>query len=107
LNEFRFESGGMSKQPKVKLLGTARVRSVSETWLSEDDWLDLEATTLHNIDCSGAAAWWVLEGETEQTQTTLLSPQCEINITDLYEPFESPEEVKAHVAEFLKISNYE
>lgn len=108
LQRFDFQSGlakGNGSAPIITDRGAVVASTVSSHFLSSE-WTWLNACTMHNIQVDGgrAAAWKVIEGEVRQTTTTLLSPAVSIDTTDLYKPFDSPDEVRSHVAEFVRRS---
>lgn len=107
LRAFEFRSGQMQAAPKVLPVGFTEIGVSSQSWLSADDWLTLGASTLHDVDCEGPAAWIVEEGPVEQDVTRLFTPRSRIETGELYRPFEDPEAVRAHVARFISLANAE
>lgn len=105
LHEFEFRSGQMQGPPKTFRVGFAEIEVASQAWLSPDEWLTMEASAVHDVDCEGPAAWLVEEGPVEQDVTRLFTPQARIETADLYQPFESAAAVRDHVARFCSLAN--
>ena len=100
LNKWKFMSGEMKQAPVTKLIGTAAISKGVVSPIKEQ-WLELSVDTLHDIHCSGAAAWEVQEGAIERDFTTLYSSMGSIDTRGFYEPFDNRDEVIAHVEEFF------
>jgi len=100
LNEFKFSSalnGG-----SAELVGKAKIGLDVEMGLEHSRWLVLPPEQLHNISCSGMAAWAVFEGKTEREETRLFSKSEAIETCGFYKSFESADEVRDHVNFFFK-----
>lgn len=109
LNAFEFRSGQMKGPPKTKRLGLRFLVSGLKEVLSPHEWLWMAAKDLHNVSCKGPAAWIVEEGPVEQEVTHLYTPSNRVDVEDLYHPFDSVDEVRNHVMNFLALveSGYE
>jgi hypothetical protein len=105
LFKYNFSSGVVNGSPKTEYFGEIAMLKEKETEQLGENTLHLSANEFHDISCGIIAAWWVHEGKTEKETTTLFTKRGSLDMSGLYDSFNSVEEVKAHINEFISLGN--